>query len=75
MKGRRNPKDINVLRASLVCLHITLVAQKIKDINIMDFYFHPVKAEVKVASMFNLATHKEGACRNGDMLHFDSRWK
>jgi len=53
MKGRRNPKEINILRASLVCLHITLVVQKIKDINIMDFYFHPVKVEAKVAPIFN----------------------
>jgi hypothetical protein len=53
MKGWRNPKQINILGTSLVCLHTTLVAQKIKDINIMDFYFHLVKVEVKVAPVFN----------------------
>jgi hypothetical protein len=53
MKGRWNPKDINILRASLVCLHVTLVARKIKVINITDFYFHTVNLEVKVAPVFN----------------------
>jgi hypothetical protein len=53
MKGRRNAKKINILKTSLVCLRITLVAQKIKDINIMDFYFHLVKVEAKVAPVFN----------------------
>jgi hypothetical protein len=53
MKGRRNPEEINILRASLVCLHITLVSRKIKDINIMDFHFHLVKFDVKVHPVFN----------------------
>jgi len=53
MKGRRNPKEINILRASLVCLHITSVAQRIKDIKITDLYFHLVKVEVKFAPVFH----------------------